>query len=111
MDLKTSERGGPIIDYWRGAVRLAGFMPGFGVGMKRDRRVSLLRPLGNFRSLECSGAFGLTVRVREKWGRGKAVRPKSKVERWLWKFAEGAIPGGARVWQVSRRSLEGELEA
>lgn len=41
MDLKTSQRGrGAIIDFWRGAVRLAGFMPGFVEGMKRDGRVS-----------------------------------------------------------------------
>jgi hypothetical protein len=60
--------------------------------MNRDGRASRLRSLGNFKSRECNGAFGLTARVGEG-GRGSAVSPNSGEERRLLKFAKGAPPG------------------
>lgn len=69
------------------------------------------RSLGNFRSLEWSGACGLTARVGGRWGRGKAVRPKSEVKRWLWKLPRERSVGGRESDRVSRRRLEGELKA
>jgi hypothetical protein len=56
---------GLITSPYREAARLAGFMQGLRAGMKHDRRAS---PglLGNFRSRERNGAFGLAGRV-DKW--------------------------------------------
>jgi hypothetical protein len=87
-----SRAAGALAHTMRGAARLARFMPGLGVGMNRDGRASRLRSLGNFKSLECNGAFGLTARVG-KVGRGSAVSPNSGEERRLLKFTKGAPPG------------------
>ena len=93
-----AKRGwGYLINYWRGAARLARFMPGPGVGMNRDGRASRLRSLGNFKGRECNGAFGLTARVGES---GARISGQTKERR------------GTAAFEICQGSVsEGECES
>ena len=82
-----------IASHYRGAARLAWFMPGSRVGINHDGRALSGFPgsVVNFQSRERNGSVW-AVRPRRGQGRG-ADGTKSGVERRLWKFSKGASTG------------------
>ena len=82
----------------------------FPVTFERPRVIYAPGSLGSFGRRERSGAFGRPPAQRG-WGRGKAVRSKSAVERRRRKAHEGAPPGGAESVTFEASSFKGNQTA